>query len=303
MSDFAESTYDTMSDEELADFLAHDSELPLSFARGSEEVVYAASVLAARQTEALPAPELAVDVLEEHYLTVPYDGATLWDEPTRNVAAAPVRQAESAASPPAKPKAPAARRAEAAPPIPPIPSGPNPAAREDTPLPPPPEPDVYMPAPERTHGSLPAVLLVILLILLVGGFAVLYIVSAYRSTITGASAASPDGEAAYSLAWVPDGYSQTNYSDWNAAGYLYAWKNGAGDKITFCRCTDGADAAPGQTDPAGASPVSVCGCDGKYVSKGDWRSLVFSGTDGSVYYLDAENVTDGDMQKMIAAVK
>jgi len=49
--------------------------------------------------------------------------------------------------------------------------------------------------------------------------------------------------------------------------------------------------------------VSVCGCDGKYVSKGDWRSLVFSGTDGSVYYLDAENVTDGDMQKMIAAVK
>ena len=55
---------------------------------------------------------------------------------------------------------------------------------------------------------------------------------------------------------------------------------------------------------ADVTAVPVCGCVGEYIRKGPWRSLVFSDAEGrNVYYLDAENVSDAEMQKMIASIR
>ncbi|MGI5979451.1 MAG: hypothetical protein ACOX66_08130, partial [Oscillospiraceae bacterium] len=52
------------------------------------------------------------------------------------------------------------------------------------------------------------------------------------------------------------------------------------------------------------SEVNVLGRKGEYTRRGREHSLVFSDAQGdSIYYLSAGNVSDSDMQNMIAAIK
>lgn len=308
MPDFDEGVFDAMSDEELTDYLAHDAELPLSFVRSADAVLYAATVLAARQAASLPEAAGALESFRSDYLAVPFDGCTLWDDPPRFAPAMPAKAAPPAPRPaapaPAKPKKQRAAKPK-----------PRPAKPKPVPAPPPPPPiearqaerpaQYYIPAPARPreHHFAAGLLVAALLVLLVGvGY--LYLRTTFRAAIGGPSpAASAANAAGCTLTWVPDGYSAVQFTDWDVAGYLYTWQNDAGDKITFSRYAGGTKVAVDKSD-AETSLVTVCGVQGEYTQKNGERSLVFSDAAGAnVYYLDAKNVSDGDMQKMIAAIK
>lgn len=84
MSDFDEDEFDAMTDEALADYLTHDAELPLSFARGAGAVLSAAAALAARQRETLPEPESALEAFRADYLPIVYYGKTIYDGPRQH---------------------------------------------------------------------------------------------------------------------------------------------------------------------------------------------------------------------------
>ena len=102
--------------------------------------------------------------------------------------------------------------------------------------------------------------------------------------------------------WVPV-LGRSTTSDWDVSGYLYTWKNSAGDTITFCRYHKGTNIAVEQGD-AEVSEVTVCGVTGEYTRHGREHSLVFSDPSGeNVYYLTAGSVTDSDMNNMMAAIK
>ena len=313
MPEFDESVFDAMSDEELVDYLAHDAELPLSFVRSADAVLYAATLLASRQAEALPETAAAFESFKSDYLTVPFDGCTLWDDLPRFAPATPAdRKApqpaapRSAVSAPAKPKKVTSERRKSASPAPVEPPKPplspisgrkaNPFERPEQFSTQPPEKPFL-----RSGAGLLAAALLILLI----GIGYLYIHTTLRAVIgvgpsTSASASPAVG---CTLTWVPDGYSATQFTDWDVTGYLYTWQNAAGDKITFCRYRGGTNVAVDRRN-AETSMVSICGVKGEYTQKNGERSLVFSDSTGAnVYYLDAKNVSDGDMQKMIDAIK
>ena len=310
MPDFDESFYDAMSDEDLAACLAHDAELPLSFVRSAEAMLYAATVLAARQSELLPDAAQALERFKSDYLPVPFDGGTLWDSPPRFApaqaaarplpAAAKPRAAEPASAKPQpktaklKPAKPVKVNAPK-PPLPPIPGAETSAKAVP----------VYIPAPAQPRKgpfsrSAAGVLTAALLVLTIG-FGVLYIRTTMCAMI--GSGPSPSTSAGHTLSWVPDGYTETAFTDWDVSGYLYTWYNGAGDKITFSRYPGGTNVAVDREN-AETRIVAVCGVNGEYTLKDGERSLVFSDAgEGSVYYLDAKNVSDSNMQRMIAAIK
>ena len=307
MPEFDESVYDAMSDEELADYLAHDAELPLSFVRSADAVLYAATVLAARQAESLPEAAAALESFRSDYLPVPFDGCTLWDDPPRY---APAAAAPKARPEPPRPAAPAAKpkkqpAAKRSPRPAPIPAPPPPITGSAVPSAPQ-APQSYVPAPARApRRSFAAGLLVAALLFLLVGAGFLYLRTTFRSTL--GSSPSPTASAAaaagLTLTWVPDGYSATQFTDWDVSGYLTTWQNAAGDKITFSRYAGGTKVAVDKSN-AETSLVAVDGVQGEYTQKNGERSLVFSDAGGTnVYYLDAKNVSEGDMQKMIAAIK
>lgn len=321
MPDFDESVFDAMSDEELSEYLAHDAELPLSFIRSAEAVLYAATVLALRQTDTLPDPAAALEIFKNDYLSVPFDGCTLWDDPPRYGGAAPAagqpkpRAAAPAAAKPekrpaARRKAPAAKIARrekpALPPIPPIPGTlPEPVQ----------PPQIHIPAPaqppEKPFMRSAAGLLVAALLILLVGLGYLYIRTTMRSMIDSGPSPSPTAASSaakyYTLTWVPDGYSETAFTDWDVSGYLYTWKNAAGSEISFSRYPVGsrsAGIAAAAAAGAGSTAVTVCGCSGQYARSGSTLALVFTdAAGGSVYYLDAGSVSDSEAQKLIAAIK
>lgn len=295
MPDFDESVFDAMTDEALAVYLAHDAELPLSFVRSADSVLYAATLLALRRADTLPDPAAAFERFQSDYLPVPFDGATLWDDQPR------FAPAPSVSPRPARPTAKAAV-SEQPPPLPQTRETPLPMPPAASPMP---SAALYTPpaVPRRGRG---AALLVLALIALTAALGVAFIGSTFRALLGFGPAAKTDVSPAtpgYTLTWVPAGYSSADFSDWDVSGYLYTWKNSAGDTITFCRYHKGTNIAVEQED-AEVSEVTVCGVTGEYTRHGREHSLVFSDPSGeNVYYLTAGSVTDSDMNNMMAAIK
>lgn len=305
MPDFDESLYDAMSDEDLENFLAHDAELPLSLARNTDEALYAASILASQHSAELPDADVELEHFRDDCKDIPFDGGTLWDEPPRFPRAGTAPLQKDAASPRTSAKAPAKVRSAklsksgaAKPPLPPIPGSVSHTTAEQRP--------VSAPSQMRTpHGGSDhsgAGLFAALLLTLMVGLGVFYIRTTMNTMIENRPSPSPSA-AGYTLHWVPDGYTETVFTDWDVSGYLYTWRNAAGKQITFHRYPGGTNVAAEQKS-AGTRIVSVCGTSGEYCLKDGERSLVFSSIDGrDVYYLEAENVSENDMQKMIDAIR
>jgi len=314
MSD-EEAEFSAMTDEELVDYLAHDAELPLSFSQTAGAALCAANVLAVRRKDVLPDAKAALEAFRTSYLPIPYDGGTLYDDPPRYEA------------PPAKaaPRPPRADRAARPVPHSPAPVGADsgisprraaePKAAKSVKVSPVKAPSVKATA-TADATAVPffrsgASRLLAAMLVLVAVCGVLYAAPAVFSissqlvspaAVPVASSAPVSPGTGYRLTWVPDGYVSTDFSDWDVTGYLYAWKNDAGDKLTFCRYLGGTNVGADR-DNADITAVTVCGCKGEYIQKGGWRSLVFSDADSkNVYYLDAEKVSDDDMQKMIASI-
>ena len=302
MTDFDESVFDAMTDEELTDYLSHDMELPLSFLHSAEAVLYASTLLALRKADTLPDLAAAATSFREEYLPIPFDGATLWDDPLGHTVPAKTSshgKTQETAKPPGESKAakrPDKPKARA--------SSPAPAA---VPAPPPPLPPlsqpVYAPSAAPRQRRHRGKLFVVLLIIVVAVLAALFIGTTLRSMLGGTSPSEEASSTGYTLTWVPSGYTAAEFSDWDVTGYLYTWKNSAGDTITFCRYYAGTEV---NVDSNGAyvSEVNVLGRKGEYTRRGREHSLVFSDAQGdSIYYLSAGNVSDSDMQNMIAAIK
>lgn len=263
MSDFDEAEFDAMTDEALADYLAHDAEPPLSFARRTEAVLYAAAVLAAR-SQAKNVPRSASrTALKPVTHSVP-------GKLSPSVLSPLLTETDDRTSPQYTLTAKTVR-------------------------------PLFKSAASR---------LLIAPLALAAGLAIAYSIPAIRPDFTQhvfstapVSSPSAGSGACYRLTWVPDDYVPTDFPDWDVTGYLYAWKNDAGAKITFCRYLGGTSAVANRNN-ADVTAVPVCGCVSEYIRKGPWRSLVFSDADGrNVYYLDAENVFDAEMQKMIASIR
>lgn len=283
MSDFDEAEFDAMTDEALADYLAHDAELPLSFARGTGAVLSAAAALTARQRETLPEPESVLEAFRADYLPIPYDGKTIYDSPPR-FESAPARSA-----PPCERKAglSAVRLQANRVPRSVLRAALKPAARSvpeklyrAVPYPPSTGANArtgpqHTPAAKAVKPSFKSAAsrLLIVLLALAAGLAIASSVPAIRPDFTrlvfsAAPASSPSASsgAGYRLTWVPDDYASTDFSDWDVTGYLYAWKNGAGDKITFCRYLGGTNIGADRNN-ADVTAVPVCGCVGEYIRK------------------------------------